>query len=337
MKIGNPAAFEKHLKGSAPDHFAASYLILSKEPFERREAETLLLRLLSAEAECKSFSAEKLQPAHLLDELNTAGMFQKRSVVLLRDPEKGSKALREALENYLENPNPTALFVMVSSGLRRDAALYKKTEKHGVVADFPEMKPWQKEKMMAGWLQEEAKKRGKGLEPAAGRQLAQQIGTDRELLMRELEKLVCHAGEGPVISCRDISLLCSSNTPDDVWKFGEALFQRNGALAMKIGKALLERESGAFLGLLRQLRGQFQTEFQVAAILAGGGAREDIVARFPYMRQSFILDRHIGMARGYGFGALKKGLLFIDKTELQAKSSAADPESLLEILIARLV
>ena len=104
---------------------------------------------------------------------------------------------------------------------------------------------------------------------------------------------------------------------------------------MLIGKGLLAEESGALLGFLRQLRGQFQTEFQVAAILATGGSREEVSARFPYM-QGFILDRHIQMARGYGIDSLKQGILLIDKTELKAKNSATDPNCLLELLVAKL-
>jgi len=52
--------------------------------------------------------------------------------------------------------------------------------------------------------------------------------------------------------------------------------------------------------------------------------------------KGFILERHMTMARGYGFKRLKSALLKIDDTELQAKNSGLDHYLLAEQLIIKL-
>jgi DNA polymerase-3 subunit delta len=97
---------------------------------------------------------------------------------------------------------------------------------------------------------------------------------------------------------------------ETVWQLGEAVFTRNGGAAVRIMRDLLSAES-ALLGILRQLRGQLQTEFKVCSILSTGGSRDEVARAFPYMNGN-ILEKHIQMASGYGMEAFKKGLLAID-------------------------
>ena len=91
----------------------------------------------------------------------------------------------------------------------------------------------------------------------------------------------------------------------------------------------------ALIGLLRQLRAQFQTSCTLSSILAAGGTGADITQQYPYMKGQ-ILDRQIRLSQNYGIQRLKKGLLALDETELDAKNSSKEPELLAERLIIKL-
>jgi len=77
---------------------------------------------------------------------------------------------------------------------------------------------------------------------------------------------------------------------DTGWQLGDALFRRDALTALKIGKALL-MDGTALIALLRQIRSQYQTAFQVATILELGGSSADISKQFPYMRGGILESR----------------------------------------------
>ena len=89
------------------------------------------------------------------------------------------------------------------------------------------------------------------------------------------------------------------------------------------------------LSLLRQIRSQFQTDYQISCILAEGGGASEIAQNYPYMRGT-ILDKHIQTAKSYGKHKFKEGILALDETELKIKNSAADDNFLNELLILKL-
>jgi DNA polymerase-3 subunit delta len=164
--------------------------------------------------------------------------------------------------------------------------------------------------------------------------LIKQIGTDPALLYQELEKLICYTDGRKEITSQDIHAICSTVNIETIWQLGDAIFRRDPGTALRISKGLLD-DGTAFLGLLRQIRSQFETKFQIASLLANGGSPGDVTHFFPYMKGS-ILDQHVQAAKNYGLQKLKEGLLKIDEMEIKAKNSLADPDILNEILMTRL-
>lgn len=200
--------------------------------------------------------------------------------------------------------------------------------------DIPEEKPWEKEKSLQDWIVSEIHSRGKKISERTAQVLLKQIGLDQSLLSHEMDKLCCYVGERSEIALQDIHQISVNCSLENIWQLGEALFRKDAQTALRIGKALLN-EGAALIALLKQIRSQFQTEFQICSILFQGGGSQEISQQFPYMK-GHILDRHIKSAQGYGMGNFKKGLLMIDETELQAKNSSTDPEFLFELLIVKL-
>jgi DNA polymerase-3 subunit delta len=121
---------------------------------------------------------------------------------------------------------------------------------------------------------------------------------------------------------------------ETTWQLGEAVFTHDAPSAIRIGRSQLSSDT-PLIPLLRQLRSQFQTEFQVCTLLLRGASPSDITQEFPYMRGA-ILDRHIKQARGYGLERFKEGILAIDKAEMEAKNSSMDPEFIFDVLMVKL-
>lgn len=339
MKFTQLRAFEKHIAGAAPNHLSSLYLVLGKESFQRKIAVDKLLEALKDAAPpggfaVEFFEAERLDSKELMQELNALALFAAKRAIVLDEAEKLDKESMAALESYFEKPNRAICLVLSASSLHHGTNFYKKAEKIGIVLEFAEEKSWEKERSIPEWIAATVAAEGKSIDANCCRQLVKLLGTQQELIHSELQKLFCYVGARSQITLADISAIVSAVPVETCFQLGEAIFRRDGAAALRICKGLLLDETPFFV-LLRQLRSQFQTGYQISAILAEGGGSNEITHQFPYMKGA-ILERHVGLAQGYGKHNYKAGLLKIDETELQAKNSGLETHLLAELLIVKL-
>jgi len=333
------SAFEKHLESAAPNHLSDIYLIMGKEAFVRKQAVDRLIALVlrgepSPELCIFQFDAERQPVESVLQELEMLAFFVKKRLVVVRNADAYNKDATLKLETYFASPNRTVCLVLEAAAINRATTFYKNAEKVGVLLDIAEEKPWEREKSVAEWLRNESNRMEKVMAPSTAQQLVKQLGTDQALLHSELQKLVCYVGDRTSIEAKDVSIMCGSVNHDNAWQLGEAIFNFESATALRISKALL-LDGVALIALLRQIRSQFQTEYQVCSILTAGGSASDVGQEFPYMKGA-ILERHVRQSQSYGMARFRKGLLAIDATELQAKNSGTDPDFLAELLIVKL-
>jgi DNA polymerase-3 subunit delta len=340
MKYTNYKAFERHLEEADAGLLADVYAVMGKEAFEVKAAGDRLVAVLlkskkNPELALKVYNGEKLMLEDLLQELYSLPFFSDKRVVLIQNAESLSKVQTERLEEYLERPNRTLCLIISASAINRGTTFYKKLEKTGIILDIAEEKSWEKEKSTREWLFETVAKEKKRIGHEAVQMLQKQIGTDRALLTQELEKLICFIDDRDEITMQDIAAISTSVNTENIWQLSDAIFSRNANSALRITKGLLN-EGTAFLALLRQIRAQVQTDYQICTILANGGTGAEVTATYPYMKGR-ILENHMQAASSYGLSRFKKAMLKIDETESMAKNGFQDDDFLAELLIANLV
>lgn len=339
VKLTNLRAFEKHLEGAAPNHFSLLYIVMGKEAFQRKEAINKLLlalkgKVVKDEPMLQVFDGERISGKELMQELNAFGLFSQKRTLLVENADQLDKESMAALERYFDSPNQSIFLIISAAAFHRGTSFYKKSEKIGIVLEFSEEKPWEKERSIQEWIAATVKAEGKYIDSQCCQQLVKLLGTQQELLFTELQKLICYVGDRASIVLQDISALIAPVAVETIWQLGEAIFHRDGASALTICKRLLLGDL-SFFALLRQLRTQFQTEFQVCTILANGGDLSEVTRQFSHMK-GWILERHVALAQGYGIEGFKAGLLLIDAIEIQAKNSGLDVSFLAELLMVKL-
>lgn len=338
MKLNNLRAFEKHCKEACSLQPLPVYLLVSKDEAKRRSAwDSLRLALLSEnnpELGLKIFSGDKASVAQLNEELDSLSFFQKKQLIYIEQADKLNAKCSECLVHYLQRPSPHIILIISTPSLRSSTQLYKGCEKEGLVLDMPVLKAWEKEKELREWLQEMAKRARKRLSTDAAQALAKHCGTQKELLESEFEKVLCYVAERPEITLTDCKALGIDNFQESVWELGSAIFRRDATQALRVAEQLIA-EGTALPLLLRQLRSQFQTEFQVCCILSNGGRSKDVMGAFPYMKGR-ILEQHMQLAKSYGMTRFRRGVLAIDAATLKSKNSDLDASSCMSLLIARL-
>ena len=340
MKYTNVKAFEKHLEGADPKHLGDVYAVIGKESFEVKSAVDLLVKILlkpqkNPEFALKVYNGDKILFEDLMEELNSLPFFSEKRVVLIENGGELSKTEMSKLEEYFAHPNRTLCLIISASAINRATNFYKKLEKAGIILDIAEEKSWEKEKSSKDWIFARVSKEKKRISPEAINLLQKQTGTDLSSLAQEIEKLICFIGDRTEITMQDIALISTSVNTETAWQLCDAIFSRNANHALLVMKGLLD--SGTpLLALIRQIRAQMQTDYQICTILANGGSSSDVTAEYPYMKGR-ILDNHCQAASTYGLSRFKKAMLKIDQTESAAKNGLGSDDFLSELLIASLV
>lgn len=339
MRYDNLRAFEKHLEGAKALHFSSVYFIIGKDSYECQEAAQVLLRFLLPSQHSQEFSLTHFEGSQIEEkELNTAlytgSLFAKLRVTWIQQAEKLKKSIQENLEKYLKHPSSSHYLLLSASQWQKNTSFYKAVEKEGVILDFLEIKPWEKEKRLIEWVNKHVTAQRKLIAYPVCQALVKRIGHDQALLAQEVEKLICYCIDKKEISLQDVEALCPRQQSDSVWQLGEAIFQRDPATALPLAQSFL-MEGQPLLPLLRQLRSQFQTEYQICLLLSQGKQAQEITQEFPYMKGQ-ILEQHMKQAQQYGQEGFKRGLLALDAIEMRAKNSSVDEKILIELLIMQL-
>lgn len=308
------------------------YAVVADDAYDRKQATGQILTHLAPEEEqgLTVFDAASCEWSAVMGELNSVPFFVDKLVVHLRAVDKLSKPQTEELLGYVNNPTPKIHLVMEAEALRSNSALAKAVESKGLLLALAKEKEWAKEKALPQWIQEHVQSLGKQIDTNAAHQLAQWIGTDKQLLHSEIDKLICYIDERPNITGKDIETLCVPTKPESGFKLSDAVFARNGPEALRLTRKSLDDGVQA-LALLRQLRQQFATKAELLTL-----APEAVKQRFPYMTD-WIQKQNRQTAQTYGYQALLKGIRAIDDAELTAKSSDASGASILDSLVHKLV
>lgn len=334
MKVATLKSFEKQLESAYPNHLACCYLILAKEGLLAKKGINLLKQKVG-DVDQISLEGDKLTAEQIRSELGSMSLFVRKRLIVLTRVEKAKEEVKNVLIRFAASPCPDMVLALVGESLASNTKLYKALEKEGVVLNLTgKGKPWELEKEREQWVIDRVALEGKQIEAQTARRLIQTVGTDLTALDQELEKLVCFTGRREIITSDDLKAVCLGQNQKNVWQLGDAIFSLNLKEAMAIAKALLKEETPLIL-FLRQIRKQFETDYQVALMLSNRAAPEEISKKFPYMRGR-ILQTHIDASLSYGLERFRKGLIEIDKVELQAKNSGLHDECLMERLIVKL-
>jgi DNA polymerase-3 subunit delta len=103
----------------------------------------------------------------------------------------------------------------------------------------------------------DAQRLGFRLDPSAARLLVDRMGASSVRLQHELERLALWAGDGGEVGVEDLEAMITDTSEAAVWSLSDALLERDGAVALRIGEQLIaqgENVTGLIYGLASRLR-----------------------------------------------------------------------------------
>lgn len=308
-----------------------AYLIVGKDEWQRRAAEDMLWRMLQlSRRRCLRWRGAQVVERQLAGEVEAFDLFGDERVLYIAEGELLSKGMQQYLSAYLKRRVQSPLLIVIAAAtLPAAAALYRAAEEYGVLFVTETLRPSHRERMCEEWLRGQATLHGKELAPQAGRLLLRHVGVDYDLLLQELAKVAAYVGDRAVIGEGDVAAVGQVIASDTAWQLGDLILQNDMRGALFLGHRLLAGGT-ALIALVRQLRRQLQTAFEVATL-----SSPEIAERHPQLRD-FMVERQRRLVDSYGYARLSVVFCSLDACELAFKDGCTDEALLFEQLVVRL-
>lgn len=235
------------------------------------------------------------------DELATLPFLAPRRVVVIRNADRFISAHRERLEVYFQGPSSSGTLILECRSFPKNWRLYKAATAVGAVHECPALRPAD----AAGFVQNEARRVGKRIDPAAVAALVDRIGPSAGLLAAEIEKLALYVEPRQTISAEDVTALIGRSREESVFATAEAASRGDVGAALRLWQETLALDKSAefaavgglaylvrqWLTAARMLREGLRVEAIAPKVRMYGRARElgELLNRLPPARLRRLL------------------------------------------------
>lgn len=264
-------------------------------------------------------------PEELISSLNTFPMGSDFRLVVLYGCDRLPKQLSELLVDYLSNPSPSTVCLVVAKSLAKNTRLYKAIAKIGdtSIIDCAAKKAWELPKQ----LQEMASRYGASITLSAAEELVSRAGTNTRMLDNELKRLAQQV-PSKSIELPDVERIVARTAEVQPWDFLNALSARKLDTSLSLFR-LMPAKNYVWLHSLMVAR--IRELITAKALDARGQARD--LARALGM-QSWQVKNHVRWSRLFTMdelvGALHQGL----EVEFALKGSRDSETALLTWVVS---
>lgn len=222
-----------------------------------------------------------------LDQARTPPMMCRRRAVVLRELEKASPELLDALLAYAQNPNPTTTLILVgeklpppSGGVDRGRRLENRLKELGAVSRFKAA-----EQDPVAFAMARAQRAGCALDRRAAALLVERVGADLAMLGNEVDKAVAFAGGKGALTEGVIEQVTSLVAEAVIWRLTDAVLARDVDRGLAAAHRLLEDGEPSHR-LLAMVSWQIRQLLELQDALQGGAPEPPSLARMPHAKKA---------------------------------------------------
>ena len=260
-------------------------------------------------------------------------MFGERQVVLLKEAQQMRDV--EKLENYIERPLATTVFVVSYKEKKLDARkkFAKLVKEKGVLVTTKKMY----DRELPEWTQELLHSKGLTITPKGLALLVDHIGNDLVRIENEIDKLSINLGKRTHITEEDIELYIGVSKDYNVFELQSAFAAKDLARSIRIIQYFeANPKAGPIQLILPSLYNFFSKVFMV---YGAGTADEKTIATTIGVNPYFMKD-YLQAARLYNYPAVEKALLLLHQYNLKSVgvgSTGTSDASLLKEMVVKIM
>jgi DNA polymerase-3 subunit delta len=332
-----------------------AYVFVGDEAFFRKRCrDAILEHLVAPESRDFSFFEFDLSETSLsqvLDRARTPSLMAPFQVFFVRGVKtlfgRGSNEEKiNAIRDYCENPNPSALLVFVADhiSIPADVRRMEMTDKDRYQKIREDLGPFcgivelarVEEGEAVRWLTDYCASREVKIDPDGARELVDALGGDMMMISNELEKLMLYVGDKKKITLGDVETMVLAAKQRSLYELTDAISARDRVRALEVLNALLSAGDGedAAIGHLYMLAKTFR---QMLVILERNVRDQRMLwaALWQGFRvPPFAADDIIRQARRYKSKRdLTRAIRLVAKADLALRSNPPGKRLILEKLV----
>jgi DNA polymerase-3 subunit delta len=287
----------------------------------------------------------KLEPSEFEKAISTQPFLANKRLVIIEDlisKNKGQKIQKEILEMLDQKNIESTIIVFWESGLsgskekkskltaQRSHLLANRLKQERYAQEFNLLEPAE----VFAWTNLEFKNRDGKIQPAALRLLVDLVGNDLWQMNSEIDKLLAFT-QNKTIATADINSLVKTKLDEDIFKLTEAIGHKNKKVALKLIADQLKSGTTAS-ELLAKIVWQFKNLLLVKEFSQSYGQAYP-AQRLTYQLglHPFVIKKTLTQIKNYQLETLKHIYQHLLKIDYQIKTSQANPEVLLDLLIIK--
>ncbi len=279
-----------------------------------KEVRKIVLSGGAADFNFDSFSGKEVSAQKAIDAAQTLPAFAPRRLVLVQEADSLLKD-PEPWVNYLKDPNPTTVLVLVSQRFDGRTKAYQAFKKAKAVARFD--KPHERE--MPAKIEQRAQQIGLSIDGGAVRSLIDAVGTDLTAAYQALELLQLYVGpdSGEMVRAKDVSELLSVTREESIFALVDAIGSKDQVAVISGLHAMLVGQREPPLRMLGMIVRHYRHLSKTRGALDGGASRQEVQELLGL--PPFLLNGILTQARRQPAQAFLKGLQAIQYTDRALK------------------
>ena len=331
---------EAQLKNQLKEGLSGVYVLYGQEGYLVEQYMRLIAKQAVGDPDdafnMHRFDGQALAPEQLEQAVETLPLMAERTCVTVRDMDIAANA--EALVQVVRQMPDSCVLVFWQMTLQPDRKKGWKTffdavnERGGCVVEFARKTTGDIVKLLVSG----AKRRSCTLDAQNARLIVEQVGTDLNLLLQELDKLAALA-DGGVITREMIEQLGTKNLEARVFDLSKAILQGRAKQAYELLHQLFAQREEA-VSVLAVLSNAYADLYRAKVAVEGGEAPETLAQDFRgYKGREWRLGNAARDVRRMSKEALRDFLEILAQADTALKSGRVDDRVVLEQTVARLI
>lgn len=311
------------------NQFKNAYLICGEEEYLKLNYKNQLIKAIAGDDTMNLglYEGKNIDIHEVIDSAETFPFFaQYRLIVMERTGL--FKSGGEELAEYMNKIPETTVFLFVEQDVDKRSKMYKAVKKNGYICEINR----QSEKDIAVWAARIFDYNGKKITKADMSYLIANVGTDMEILSKEIEKLISYALDKNVINAKDIDAVCIKQLNVRIFDMVDAISVKNQKKTLDCYYELIAEKEPP-MRILFMISRQFNLILQAKDMSARGMNKEQVASAMGV--QGFIAAKSISQSRNFSVAELKSGLAESVRTEELIKSGMLDENIGVEMLLVK--
>lgn len=310
-------------------NFKKVYLICGEEEYLKLNYKNQLMKAIIGDDTMNLglYEGKNFDINEVIDTAETFPFFAERRLIVM-DSTGLFKSGGEELAEYMGKIPDSTIFLFVEQDVDKRSKMYKAVKANGYICEINR----QTEKDLAIWAARLFAKDGKKITNANMSYLIANVGTDMEVLSKEIEKLISYDLDKEIISKEDIDAVCVKQLNVRIFDMVDAISVKNQKKTLDCYYELIAEKEPP-MRILFMVSRQFHLILQAKDLSARGMSKDQIAGTMGV--QGFIATKSMNQSRNFSVAELKSALAECIQTEEMIKKGLMDEHIGVEMLLVK--